>query len=137
MRSFLTVLAPAPLVFLVLFLFASPVSEFVLPDEAEARAASTSSEQVVLLVFDELTSTSLLDERMEVDAERYPNFAALAEDSTWFRNAATVDAWTVNAVPTILTGVYPEHGRLPIIPSTQTTCSRSSRILTTCTSRSR
>ncbi len=114
-RSFLTVLAPAPLVFLVLFLFASPVSEFVLPDEAEARAASTSSDTpVVVLVFDELTSTSLLDERMEVDAERYPNFAALTEDSTWFRNAATVDAWTVNAVPTILTGVYPEHGRLPI-----------------------
>jgi hypothetical protein len=114
-RSFLTVLAPAPLVFLVLFLFASPVSEFVLPDEAEARVASTSSDtSVVILVFDELTSTSLLDERMEVDAERYPNFAALAGDSTWFRNAATVDAWTVNAVPTILTGVDPEHGRLPI-----------------------
>jgi Sulfatase len=114
-RSFLTVLAPAPLVFLVLFLFISPVSEFVLPEEAEALAATASSDvPVVVLVFDELTSTSLLDERMEIDPERYPNFAALAEGSTWFRNAATVDAWTVNAVPTILTGVYPEHGRLPI-----------------------
>ena len=43
-----------------------------------------------------------------------PSFAALARDSTWFRNAATVDAWTVNAVPSILTGLYSEHGRLPV-----------------------
>jgi Sulfatase len=114
-RSFLTVLAPAPLVFLALFLFSSPVSELVLPAEPEAHAASVSSDTpVIVLVFDELAGASLLDDDSEIDAERFPNFAALARGSTWFRNAATVDAWTVNAVPAILTGRYPEHGRLPI-----------------------
>jgi hypothetical protein len=114
-RSFVTVLAAAPLVFLGLFLFASPVAELVLPREPEAQAAAVSSDTpVVMLVFDELATTSLLDEREAIDRERYPNFAALADGSTWFRNAATVDAWTVNAVPAILTGVYPEHGRLPV-----------------------
>jgi hypothetical protein len=114
-RSFVTVLAVAPLVFLGLFLFASPVADLVLPREPEAQAAAVSSDTpVVMLVFDEFATTSLLDEREEIDAERYPNFAALAHGSTWFRNAATVDAWTVNAVPAILTGVYPEHGRLPV-----------------------
>jgi hypothetical protein len=114
-RSFLTVLTPAPLVFLALFLFASPVGRLVMPSEPEALAAEISSEtSVVILVFDELATASLLDERSEIDAARYPNFAALARGSTWFRNAATVDAWTVNAVPAVLTGVYPEHGRLPV-----------------------
>jgi hypothetical protein len=114
-RSFLTVLAPAPLVFLALFLFVSPVEELVLPSTPEALAAEVSSETpVVMLVFDELATASLLDERSEIDAARYPNLAALARESTWFRNAATVDAWTVNAVPAVLTGIYPEHGRLPV-----------------------
>jgi hypothetical protein len=114
-RSFMTVLAPAPLVFLALFLFASPVTKLVLPSEPEAQAAPVSSDTpVVILVFDELAGTSLLDEDLEIDQNRYPNFAAFARESTWFRNAATVDAWTVNAVPAILTGVHPEHGRLPI-----------------------
>jgi hypothetical protein len=114
-RSFLTALAPAPLVFLALFLFASPVGKLVLPNEPEALAADVSSETpVVMLLFDELATTSLLDEHSEIDAARYPNFAALARESTWFRNTATVDAWTVNAVPAVLTGIYPEHGRLPV-----------------------
>jgi Sulfatase len=114
-RSFLTVLVPAPLVFLVLFLFVSPVRVLVLPSEPVAHAASVSSDTpVVILLFDEFSGSSLLDDRLEIDAKRYPNFAALSRASTWFRNAATVDAWTVNAVPAILTGRYPEHGRLPV-----------------------
>jgi hypothetical protein len=114
-RSVATVLAPVPLVFLGLFLFASPAGELVLARDPEPRTIRVSSETpVVLLVFDEISTVSLLDERGEIDARRYPSFAALASDSTWFRNAATVDAWTTNAVPAILTGVYPRHGRLPV-----------------------
>jgi hypothetical protein len=114
-RTFLTVLAPVPLVFLALFLFASPAGEFAFANDPEPRQVEISSETpVVLVVFDEISTVSLLDEHGEIDAGRYPNFAALADDSTWFRNAASVDAWTVHAVPSILTGVYPEHGRLPV-----------------------
>jgi hypothetical protein len=114
-RMFLSVLSPVPLVFFGLFLFASPVGDLVLASDPEPRTVAFSSQTpVVLVVFDELSTVSLLDDRGEIDRVRYPNFAELAGDSTWFRNAASVDAWTTNAVPAILTGVLPEHGRLPV-----------------------
>jgi hypothetical protein len=114
-RTFLSVLAPAPVVFLGLFLFASPAGDLVLARDPEPRTVAFSSDTpVVLVVFDELSTVSLLDDRGEIDRVRYPSFAKLADDSTWFRNAASVDAWTTNAVPAILTGVLPEHGLLPV-----------------------
>ena len=119
-RSLLTVLAPVPLVFLALFLFTTPVRTLVLASDPEPRLIQVASRApVVLLVFDEIATTSLLDASGGIDSARYPNFAALARESTWFRNAATVDAWTVNAVPAILTGVYPEHQTLPILSEHQ------------------
>ena len=114
-RSLLTVLAVAPVVFLALFLFSSPVQTLVLGTGPEPRVHGSSSQTpVVVVVFDEISTISLLDEDAAVDAERYPSFAELARGSTWFRNAATVDAWTVHAVPAMLTGRYSQHGRLPI-----------------------
>jgi hypothetical protein len=115
-RAFCTVLAPVPLVFLGLFLFASPTGKLVLAQDPEPRAlAVASTTPVVLVVFDEIPTTSLLDETGGIDPVRYPSFAQLAGGSTWFRNAATVDAWTTNAVPAILTGILPEHdGALPV-----------------------
>jgi hypothetical protein len=114
-RALLTVLAPVPLVFLALFLFASPAGEFALASDPEPERVEISSETpVVVVVFDEISTVSLLDERGGIDAVRYPSFAALAGESTWFRNAASVDAWTVRAVPAILTGIYSEPGRLPV-----------------------
>ena len=56
---------------------------------------------------------SLLDENYHIDAVRYPNFAALAHDATWFRNASTVSPSTVHAVPAILSGMYPNKSWLP------------------------
>ena len=114
-RSLLTVLSVAPLLFLALFLLFSPVGRLVLEREPEPRVhGAPSRTPVVVVVFDEISTTSLLDESGAIDAARYPSFAALARDSTWFRNAASVDAWTVHAVPAILTGLYSEHGRLPV-----------------------
>lgn len=114
-RSLASALAPAPLLFLGLFLFASPAGDLVFARDPEPRAVAVPSRTpVVLLVFDEISTVSLLDERGRIDARRYPSFAALAADSTWFRNATTVDAWTTNAVPAIFTGRYPRRGRLPV-----------------------
>lgn len=114
-RTFVTVLAPVPLVFLGLFLFGSRAGDLVLASEPAPRTVAVASEvPVVLVVFDELSTVSLLDARGEIDAAPYPSFAALAADSTWFRNAVSVDAWSTNAVPAILTGRYPRHGRLPV-----------------------
>ena len=65
---------------------------------------------VVLLVMDELPGDSLLDARHRIDSVRYPNFAALAADGTWFRNAFSVYDSTTKAVPLILDGVRPQPG---------------------------
>jgi sulfatase-like protein len=115
--SFLTVLAPAPLVFLALFLFISGTSKLVFvskPHVVEPRFASKTP--VVLIVFDEFSPVALMDGHERIDARRYPNFAALAGDSTWFRSATTVQWLTEVAVPAVLTGILPpERGKpLPI-----------------------
>jgi hypothetical protein len=115
--SFLTVLAPAPLVFLALFLFDSSASKLVFvsnPDVKEARVNSDTP--VVLIVFDEFAPVALMNRDQKVDAHRYPNFAALARDSTWYRSATTVQWLSEQAVPAVLTGILPPEGRtlLPI-----------------------
>lgn len=113
-RTFLTILVPAPLVFLALFLFASPVAKITLAPEAEAHAATVrAGAPVVMIVFDEFPLLSLLDGEGEIDARRYPNFAALARDSTWFRRTLAVSGDTTKAVPALLTGKNPDPGRLP------------------------
>ena len=114
-RSFLSVLSPAPILFLVLFLFFSDVSKIVLPEDASAKSAQgVSRVPVVMVVFDEFPSTSLLGENGEIDAKRYPAFARLAKDATYFKNAQSVYDSTSRAVPAILDGNLPEiDKRLP------------------------
>lgn len=65
---------------------------------------------VVLVVMDEFPGDSLLDSNGRVDPVRYPNFAALAGDSTWFRNGYSVYDSTTKAVPLILDGIRPRPG---------------------------
>jgi hypothetical protein len=115
--SFLTVLAPAPVVFLALFLFSSGASKLVFvsnPHVREQRVSSTTP--VVLVVFDEFAPVSLMNRDQKIDEQRYPDFAALARTSTWFRSATTVQWLTEQAVPAVLTGILPpEHGKpLPV-----------------------
>ena len=112
-RSFVSVLTPAPLVFLILFLFISPVSKITLAGEASAQAiGGIARVPVVMVVFDELPSTSLMDERRRVDPKRYPAFAELAGDSTWFRAAHGIYDSTSRAVPAIMDGNLPEKETL-------------------------
>lgn len=116
LRSFLTVLSPTPLVVLLLFLFVSPVSKLVTGGEAEASLADVSaSAPVVMVVLDELPLSSLLRPDGEIDAERYPSFAAIARDSTWFTRTATTHPNSEHAVPSILTGRWPIRDTLPIV----------------------
>jgi hypothetical protein len=106
-RAIVTVLGPAPLLFLGLFLFGSSVTKLVFPDDARAEVnlvAAKSETPVVVIVFDEFTSTSLLDGEGRIDAVRFPNFAALARASTWYPDATAVSQGTVRALPAILTG---------------------------------
>ncbi|HLU32445.1 MAG TPA: sulfatase-like hydrolase/transferase [Natronosporangium sp.] len=106
--------AVGPLVFTLLFTFASPASAMILPGErpgagVEAREVGPHP-PIVMIILDELALLSLLDADGEVDAERFPHIARLAGDSTWWRNASTVAGWTPYALPAMLTGRMPaEH----------------------------
>src|SRR3954447_8328229 len=52
-----------------------------------AAVAAARHPPVVLVVFDEFSTASLLDEHGKIDAVRYPNFASLGRQGSWFRNA--------------------------------------------------
>ncbi|MGH3470370.1 MAG: sulfatase-like hydrolase/transferase, partial [Thermocrispum sp.] len=113
-RSVLTVLAPAPLLFLVLLLFFSPVSQLTLGAQGESRAGPlTGRPPVVMIVFDELPGTALVDARGRIDGERFPGFATLGRDATWFRNATSPHGFTKHAVPAIVSGTRTEVESLP------------------------
>ena len=114
-RLVLTILAPAPLLFLGLFLLSSDVSRLTLSGTDTARAAGELPRApVVLVAFDELPLNSLLDARGRIDPVRFPHFAALARGSTWYASATTVAEGTTHAVPAILTGRFPRPDELPV-----------------------
>jgi hypothetical protein len=117
-RSALGLLTPLPIVFVLVFLLASPVSDIVFPKQARASAARAEgppTTPILLVVFDEFSGESLMNARRQVDGTRYPNFARLARDATWYRNATTVADFTAEAVPAILTGRRPKKGQLPTV----------------------
>lgn len=73
--------------------------------------AAAARPPVVMLVFDEFPTISLLDAHGRIDSRRYPNFAALAAGGIWFPNGtASVDE-TGRATETLLTGTTPERKR--------------------------
>ncbi|MEV4828554.1 sulfatase-like hydrolase/transferase [Micromonospora sp. NPDC049257] len=112
----LRVAAVGPVVFVGLFLFASPASAVVLPRAHEGAAGVAgpgSHPPVVMIVLDELPLVSLLGPDGRIDAARYPNFAELAGGSTWYRNATGVSGWTPYALPAMLTGRYPSTPAAP------------------------
>jgi hypothetical protein len=114
-RFVLTVLAPAPFLLVALFLFSSPVSKLIRAEPPKVRAATVDARTpVVLIAFDEFNTTSLMDAHEEIDAERFPNFAALARGSTWYRDATTVYWLSEVAQPSILSGLLPDPKKLPI-----------------------
>jgi hypothetical protein len=65
---------------------------------------------IVMVVFDELPLTSLMKPGGRIDAARYPSFATLARDGTWYRGATAVHDSTALAVPAMLDGRYPRAG---------------------------
>ncbi len=118
-KLWLRYLALAPVVFAVLFVFFSPITDVVFHDAPTAASGVTIKRptRVVLVVMDELALESLLDGTGHIDKELYPNFAKLAGTSTWYRNDTTVAHDTPQAVPAILTGNLPIHPTNPPVAS--------------------
>lgn len=108
-RSFVTALSLAIVVVPALFLMSSGVKEAVVhPTDTARPATPKTTPPIVFVVFDEFALTSLMNDDHEIDRERYPGFARLASQSTWYRNASSVSHQTLRSVPGIVSGRYPD-----------------------------
>ena len=110
-RLLFTLASPAIIAVPIIFLFFSPVRSVisvVSGGNATGEVEIEGETPVVMVVFDEFPVTSLMDGDYNIDSKLFPNFAALAKDSHWFRNATTVSANTDYALPSILTGNFPD-----------------------------
>lgn len=116
LRSFLSILGPAPLVFMLLFLLASPTSKLVTSGTAKAFSTKASFRPpIVFITFDAFPGTSIMRTDGKIDSVRYPNLAKLAKDGAWFPNASNVHENTVFSVPSIMDGELPKKGQQPIV----------------------
>ncbi len=115
-RLLLSYLIPVLAIFPAVFLLRPGIVKILRPQEVEATPPTDATTPIVMMIFDELPVTSLLAGPNEIDAARYPNFAALAGRATWHRHAVTASDFTVLAVPAILTGRLPDAPRLPLAP---------------------
>ena len=115
-RRFLAYLAAGNVAFLALFVFASPSAELlrgtVYVHEGRATAPRLEG-PVTVVVLDEFPLAALLRPDGSMNEVRYPNLAALAAESTWFRNASAEVSTTYLSVPEILTGVQSRPDDLP------------------------
>lgn len=82
------------------------------PARAQEGAVDPARTPVVFVTFDELPTTSLLNARGNLDARRFPGFAAFARSSTWFAGTTTVADGTRWAAPIVIGGRYPDRNRI-------------------------
>jgi hypothetical protein len=102
-----TYTACLPLLAVVNFAFASPVSDLRGSRAEVARASGGDHPSMVMIILDELPTRSLMDPAGEIDRARFPNLAAFTDDATWYRHNTSVATNTSSAVPALLTGRYP------------------------------
>jgi hypothetical protein len=91
---------------LVMFLLISPTSR-LLAQPTETTGGNEHIGQpapVVLIQLDELPVASLMDLDGGINERLFPNFARLAEEGNWYRNALSNSIATTTSVPAVLTG---------------------------------
>jgi hypothetical protein len=115
-RSFLAYLAVGNLAFLGLFGLASPTADLLTGTyraDGGTVAIPPLPGPVTVVVLDEFSLGSMLRPDGTINDVRYPHLAALAAESTWFRNASAENTSTFISVPSIMTGVASSEGALP------------------------
>ncbi len=70
---------------------------------------------VFQIIFDEFPLYALLDEEGNINADRFPGFASLVKESTWFRNAVAESNFTHQAVPALMASAIPEQSGGPFL----------------------
>ena len=117
-RRYLSWLALGNVAFLLLFVFVGPTAELLRQSSyvAPAGAVIPALEgPVTVVVLDEFPLATILRPDGTINEVRYPHLAALAEETTWFRNASSEGSTTFLQVPEILTGVRSDEDDLPTI----------------------
>ncbi|MFH2203028.1 MAG: sulfatase-like hydrolase/transferase [Elusimicrobiota bacterium] len=117
-RTYLSFLSPAVLIIPAAFLLASQIRPLVFGGGGAAAPLSSGGKKypnIVFVIYDALPTITLMNEQRLIDAERFPNFARLANDSVWFRNATTIAPVTFLSVPVAVSGiVHPFGEKVPI-----------------------
>lgn len=121
LRAFVRLLAVSALAVPVVFLL-SPGVRPLLGATASGSAvidhpllvSPAATAPIVWLVADEWALSTLLTPDGSLDRDVFPNLAALAAESTWYRRAASVSGATELAVPAILGGTLPAPEELPV-----------------------
>ena len=75
-NMFVTVLSPVILIFPLWFVLTSPVGRLVIPssDDVKTEIQINNPITTIVLVFDEFSTTALLDDEGRIDRVRFPNF---------------------------------------------------------------
>lgn len=112
-KGLLDLLTPAPLVFAVFFLVFSPANIFLFDGtgQGDGDGRDRIDVPVIMVMLDEFPTHTMLTKTGDLDRDRLPGFARLAEVGTWYSSATTVAEATVMAVPAALSGVLPMGDR--------------------------
>ena len=105
------VLAVIALALPLRFLFFSTVLDDIrgLPESSFILGALEKAPDIIFVVFDELPVATLLGNNLQVDGRLFPGFKRLQKMSTWYFDTISVSDSTVDAVPAMLTGLYPQE----------------------------
>ncbi len=89
----------------------------LLASNGPASDAQVSKKDITVLqiVLDEFPLYPLLDSDGSINAERFPGFAELAKESTWYRNNVAESNFTHQAVPAILSSSVPKQSGGPFL----------------------
>ena len=115
-RQFVGLLAIGVFMFPAMFLNHSAITPLLEDQDSGAPELATALDQrpVVVLVFDELPVSTLVTLDEQIDGDRFPNFAALASTSTFYRRTLAASESTTYAIPSMLTGRVPRVTAEPV-----------------------
>lgn len=108
LRSAISLLFPVVFIFPIIFAMNDQVRKIIIPSKSveTMNVKVKGNTPIIMVIFDEIALTYLMNKNREIDNTRYPNLAKLANESYWFRNTTAVADGTVHAVPAILSGLY-------------------------------
>lgn len=115
-RTALVYFAAALPIVLVVFVATSASARLIWEDPEPPPDVSHRVAEPAPLVFiqlDEMPIASIMEPDGSINERLFPNFARLAEEGTWYRNALSSSIATTQSVPAILTGKLGEKGMSP------------------------